>query len=124
MLVLRAQWTDFSRTAFFWKLLDGSQKFCIFWGPGQGPFELQTSEVDVTFLRYIVYIAIIRFFEVKDSDWYHPLLIWMSEIDTLNSRTFFDGINLIPLSWWAQISDRIEWYMPVAVRWNHLDLDW
>ena len=39
----------------------------LFLGPGPRPSELQASEVDVTIFRYIVYIATIRFFELKES---------------------------------------------------------
>ena len=49
----------------------------------------------------------------------------MSEIDTLNSRAFFDGINIIPLSWWAQISDTIEYNAGGGLlEQKPLELDW
>ena len=66
----------------------------LFLGPGPRPSELQASEVDVTFLRYIVYIATIRFFELKESINFTP---YFSESPRL-IPAFFEGINHIPLS--------------------------
>ena len=100
------------------------QSSVLFLGPGPRPSELQTSEVDVTIVRYIAYIATIRFFELKESINFTPDF---SESPRLIPSTLVHFLRVLTTSLWvAEPRFRTESNtMPVAVCWNrsHLELD-
>ena len=92
MLVLRAQWTDFSRTAFFWKLLDGSQKFCTFFGS-------RATSLWVTGLRSRCNVfALHRLYR------YYTVL-WVEGFRLISHPTFLNVWD-----WYPQLSCIFWWY--------------